>query len=50
MEIYQENGLYGLKNDCGEVVITPQYREFYPFLMENKCLIDFDNLIMEIQS
>lgn len=31
MEIYQENDLYGLKNDCGKILITPQYREFSPF-------------------
>lgn len=38
MEIYQENGLYGLKNDCGEVVISPQYREFYPFSCGLACV------------
>lgn len=31
MEIFQENGLFGLKNDRGEVIITPQYIEFDPF-------------------
>ena len=38
MEIYQENGLYGLKNDCGEVIISPQYREFYPFSCGLACV------------
>lgn len=38
MEIYQENGLYGLKNDCGEVLISPQYREFYPFSCGLSCV------------
>ena len=40
MEIYQENGLYGLKNDCGEVIISPQYREFYPFSCGLACVRD----------
>lgn len=38
MEIYQENGLYGLKNDCGEVVISPQYIEFHPFSCGLACV------------
>ena len=38
MEIYQENGLYGLKNDCGVVVISPQYIEFYPFSCGLACV------------
>ena len=38
MEIYQENGLYGLRNDCGEVLIAPQYREFYPFSCGLACV------------
>ena len=38
MEIYQENGLYGLKNDCGEVVISPQYRDFYSFSCGLACV------------
>lgn len=38
MEIYQENGLYGLKNDCGEVIISPQYREFYPYSCGVACV------------
>ena len=38
MKIYQENGLYGLKNDCGEVIISPQYREFYPFSCGLACV------------
>lgn len=38
MEIYQKNGLYGLKNDCGEVIIAPQYREFYPFTCGLACV------------
>ncbi len=38
MEIYQENGLYGLKNDCGEVIISPQYREFYPYSCGLACV------------
>lgn len=38
MEIYQENGLYGLKNDCGEILIAPQYREFYPFSCGLACV------------
>ena len=40
MEIYQENGLYGLKNDCGEVVISPQYRDFYSFSCGVACVRD----------
>lgn len=42
MEIFQQNGLYGLKNDCGEVVISPQYREFYPFSCAVACVRDVD--------
>lgn len=38
MEIYQENGLYGLKNNCGAVIIAPQYREFYPFSCGLACV------------
>lgn len=38
MEIFQQNGLYGLKNDCGEVIISPQYREFYPFSCGLACV------------
>lgn len=38
MEIYQENGLYGLKNDCGEVVISPQYRDFYSYSCGVACV------------
>lgn len=38
MEIFQQNDLYGLKNDCGEVVISPQYREFYPFSCGLACV------------
>lgn len=41
MEIYRENGLYGLKNDCGEVIISPQYREFYPFSCGLACVRNF---------
>lgn len=40
MEIYQENGLYGLKNDCGDVIISAQYREFYPFSCGLACVRD----------
>lgn len=29
--IYQENGLFGAKNQRGEVIIPPQYMEMYPF-------------------
>lgn len=29
--IYQENGLYGLKDCNGNVIISPQYKEMYPF-------------------
>lgn len=42
MEIYQENGLYGLKNDCGEVIISPQYRDFYSFSCGVACVRDTD--------
>lgn len=42
MEIYQENGLYGLKNDWGEVLISPQYREFYPFSCGLACVRNSD--------
>lgn len=38
MEIFQQNGLYGLKNDCGEVIIAPQYREFYPYSCGLACV------------
>lgn len=37
MEIFQENGLYGLKN-CGNVIIVPQYIEFYPFSCGLACV------------
>ncbi len=40
MEIYQENGLYGLKSDCGEVIISPQYRDFYSFSCGVACVRD----------
>lgn len=42
MEIHQENGLYGLKNDWGEVLISPQYREFYPFSCGLACVRNMD--------
>ncbi len=42
MEIYQENGLYGLKNDCGEVLISPQYIEFYPFSCGLACVRNYN--------
>ena len=29
--IFQENGLFGVKNRIGEVVIQPQYLEMQPF-------------------
>ena len=29
--IFQENGLYGVKNTKGEIIISPQYMEMYPF-------------------
>ena len=29
--IYQENELYGLKDCNGNVIISPQYKEMYPF-------------------
>ena len=29
--IYQENGLYGLKDYNGNVIISPQYKEMFPF-------------------
>lgn len=38
MEIFQQNGLYGLKNDCGDVIIAPQYREFYPYSCGLACV------------
>lgn len=38
MEIYKENGLYGLKNDCGDVIIVPQYIDFYPFSCGLACV------------
>lgn len=31
MEIFQENGLFGARNQNGEVIITPQYMEMQPF-------------------
>ena len=44
MEIYQENGLYGLKSDCGEVIISPQYRDFYSFSCGVACVRDIHYL------
>lgn len=38
MEIFKKNGLYGLKNEDGEVVITPQYIEFYSFSCGVACV------------
>lgn len=38
MRIYQENDLYGLKSDCGDIIITPQYRDFYPFSCGLACV------------
>jgi len=29
--IFQENGLFGVKNSKGKVIISPQYMEMYPF-------------------
>lgn len=29
--IFQENGLFGAKNSKGEIIISPQYMEMYPF-------------------
>lgn len=29
--IYEENGLYGLKDGNDNVIISPQYKEMYPF-------------------
>ena len=29
--IFKENNLFGLKNETGEIVIQPTYREMYPF-------------------
>lgn len=29
--IYQENELYGLKDCNGNIIISPQYKEMYPF-------------------
>ena len=29
--IFQENGLFGAKNQRGEIVIQPQYMEMQPF-------------------
>lgn len=40
MEIFQQNGLCGLKNDCGEIIIVPQYREFYPYSCGLACVRD----------
>ncbi len=40
MEIFQENDLYGLKNDCGEVIISPQYLDFYSFSCGVACVRD----------
>lgn len=38
MEIFQENGLYGLKNETGAILIKPQYIEFYPFVCGLACV------------
>lgn len=42
MEIFKQNGLYGLKNDCGDVVISPQYRDFYSFSCGVACVRDMN--------
>lgn len=35
-------GLYGLTNDCGEVIIAPQYRDFYSFSCGVACVRDIN--------
>lgn len=42
MEIFQQDGLFGLKNDCGEAVICPQYIEFYHFSCGVACVRDIN--------
>lgn len=42
MEIFQQNGLYGLKNDCGAIIISPQYRDFYPYSCGLACVRDIN--------
>lgn len=29
--VYKDNGLFGLKNQSGEIIISPQYIEMYDF-------------------
>lgn len=40
MKIFQENSLFGLRDDKGKIMITPQYREFYPFSCGVACVRD----------
>ena len=40
--IFKENNLFGLKNDAGEVVIQPTYREMYPFSCGLSLVRDID--------
>ena len=38
MEIFKEKNLFGLKNEEGEVIISPQYIDFYPFSCGLACV------------
>lgn len=37
LNIYEDNGLYGAKDQNGQIVITAQYTEMYQF----SCVVDF---------
>lgn len=38
-EIYQENGLWGLKSPEGKVLLSPQFDEFYEFSIEGLAVV-----------
>ena len=55
LNIYEDNGLYGAKDQNGQIVITAQYTKMYPFscglsLVRNSqyqyAYIDYDNNIV----
>lgn len=42
MEIFESNGLYGLKDDEGKIRIPPQYRDFYSYTCGLACVRDIN--------
>lgn len=42
MEIFESNGLYGLKDDTGRIRILPQYRDFYSYKCGLACVRDIN--------